>query len=50
MSTKKKKLNSAGQIVLNSKDDMRKKGIRSPDDADVIVMAYAPRGAGLWIV
>ena len=49
MSTKKKKLNSAGQIVLNSKDDMRKMGIRSPDDADVIVMAYAPRGAGLWI-
>lgn len=50
VSTKKKHLNSKGQIVLISKDDMRKKGIKSPDRADVVVMAYAPRGASLWIV
>jgi len=50
VSTKRKKLNSKGQIVLVSKDEMRKKGIKSPDRADVIVMAYAPRGAALWVM
>ncbi len=36
----KYKQNSRSQIVMESKDDMRGRGIPSPDDADAMAMAY----------
>src|SRR5438067_6867421 len=35
------KLNSRGQILLESKDDMRKRGLPSPDKADALAYAFA---------
>lgn len=37
----KYRTNSRGQILLESKDDMRKRGVPSPDRADAIAMAFA---------
>lgn len=34
--------NSRGQVVIESKDDMKKRGLPSPDNADAIVLAFAP--------
>lgn len=40
------KLDSRGRIVIESKDEMAKRGMDSPDDADACVLAFAtPRGA-----
>ena len=33
--------NSRGQIILESKDDMRKRGLPSPDRADTLMLAFA---------
>jgi len=35
------KINSRGLIQIESKDDMRKRGIKSPDEADAVAMAVA---------
>lgn len=35
------KPNSRGQIVIESKDDMKKRGLPSPDKADAAVLAFA---------
>lgn len=32
---------SRGQVVIESKDDMRKRGVPSPDRADAVMMAFA---------
>jgi hypothetical protein len=45
----KRQMTRKGKIKMMSKEDMRKAGDKSPDRADVIVMAFAPRGASLWI-
>lgn len=37
----KYKPNSRGQILLESKDDMKKRGMPSPDRADALAMAFA---------
>lgn len=37
----KYKPNSRGQIVIESKEDMKKRGLKSPDKADVIMMLFA---------
>lgn len=37
----KYKPNSRGQIVIESKDDMKKRGLGSPDKADVMMMLFA---------
>ena len=34
-------LDSRGQIVIESKDDMKKRGVNSPDDADALMLAFA---------
>jgi hypothetical protein len=39
------KFNSAGQLVLESKQDMRKRGLPSPDEADDVVILTDPKGA-----
>ncbi len=35
------KINSRGQILIESKDEMRKRGLPSPDRADAMAMAFA---------
>lgn len=41
LSTRKYKVTSKGKIQLESKDDMKKRGLRSPDRADALVLAFA---------
>lgn len=49
----KYKINMAGKILIESKDDMKKRGLQSPDRADTLAMLYAktairkPQG-GSW--
>lgn len=38
--TIKYRFNSTGQIILESKEDMRKRGLPSPDRADALVLAF----------
>jgi hypothetical protein len=33
--------NARGQVVIESKDDMRKRGVKSPDLAEAVMLAYA---------
>jgi len=35
------KFNSAGQLILESKQDMRKRGLPSPDEADAVALCFA---------
>jgi hypothetical protein len=35
------KFNSAGQLVLESKQDMRRRGLPSPDTADAVALCFA---------
>ena len=39
--------NQKGQLIIESKEDARKRGSKSPDRADVLMMAFAPVGAGV---
>jgi phage terminase large subunit len=41
LSNLKYKINSRGQIVIESKEDMKKRGLHSPDRADMVMMAFA---------
>jgi hypothetical protein len=41
LSSIKYKPNSRGQIVIESKEDMKKRGLKSPDKADMIMMLFA---------
>jgi hypothetical protein len=34
--------NARGQVVIESKDDARKRGVRSPDRAEALMLACAP--------
>ena len=36
--------NSRGQVVIESKDDARKRGVKSPDRAEAIILAFAELG------
>ena len=49
LSNIKYKLNSRGQIVIESKEDMKKRGRKSPDRGDALMLAFAKveRPAGL---
>jgi hypothetical protein len=40
------KVNSKGQLILESKDDLRKKGLPSPDLADALMLAFIYSGGG----
>lgn len=51
LSSVKWKLNSRGQIVIESKDDMKARGLESPDRAEAMLMAYARSNKvkiGVW--
>jgi phage terminase large subunit len=39
------KMTSKGQIAVESKEEMRKRGVPSPDRADGLVYAFAVEGA-----
>jgi phage terminase large subunit len=34
--------NARGQVVIESKEEARKRGVRSPDRAEAVMLAYAP--------
>ena len=42
--------NSAGQVIIESKDEMRRRGVPSPDKADALMMAFlsSSRRVKLW--
>jgi hypothetical protein len=42
-------LDSRGRIKIESKDDMRKRGLPSPDRADVVAQSFRP-GACMRVV
>lgn len=44
LSTRKYRITSKGKIHLESKDDMKRRGLRSPDRADAVVLAFAKTG------
>jgi hypothetical protein len=43
-------LDSRGRIKIESKDDMRKRGMPSPDRADTTAMAFSRRGGASFAV
>ncbi len=42
------KHNSRGQIEIETKDDARKRGVKSPDRAEAIMLAFASQGGSIW--
>ncbi|OKP91315.1 phage terminase large subunit [Paenibacillus sp. P32E] len=45
LSTRKYSVTSKGKIILESKKEMKKRGLRSPDRADALILAFAKTGA-----
>lgn len=43
-------LTSKGQVKIESKDDMRKRGVKSPDDADAVMYGMADTDTGFDII
>ena len=43
-----RKWNTSGKILVESKDDMRTRGISSPDFADSLAYCFAPTNLGMW--
>lgn len=51
LSLPKWKRTAAGKILIESKDEMRRRGVKSPDFADALAMTfYAPTAADEWLV
>lgn len=50
LSTVRYGLDSAGNLVVESKDAMKKRGLRSPDLADGLGLTFAPDGPALMII
>jgi hypothetical protein len=46
LASRKTTCDSRGRIKLESKEDLRARGLKSPDRADAVVGAFAMRGAG----
>src|SRR5215813_13091167 len=42
--------NSRGQIVIESKEDARKRGVKSPDRAEAVMLAFAERRTALGVI
>lgn len=42
--------NSRGQIVIESKEEARKRGVKSPDRAEAVILAFADLGATLGLI
>jgi phage terminase large subunit len=47
LSTRKYSITPKGRIRLETKEDMKKRGLRSPDRADALVLAFAPVGVAV---
>lgn len=45
LSTRKYSVTSKGKIILESKKEMKKRGLRSPDRADALILAFAKTGS-----
>ncbi|OKP78743.1 terminase B [Paenibacillus helianthi] len=45
LSTRKYSVTSKGKIILESKKEMKKRGLRSPDRTDALILAFAKTGA-----
>ena len=43
LSTPRRHFDKAGRVKVESKDDLKKRDIDSPNDADAFIMAYAPQ-------
>jgi hypothetical protein len=51
LTQRKYRMTSKGKIALERKEDMKKRGLDSPDRADAVVLAFAKDGrkrAGTW--
>ena len=44
----KYKFDSSGKITVEPKDDMKKRGLRSPDLADALALTFAPNKMSIW--
>jgi hypothetical protein len=42
------KYNSAGQLLLESKQDMRRRGVPSPDEADAVALCFSEPDGGAY--
>ncbi|WP_238353835.1 hypothetical protein [Paenibacillus sp. 23TSA30-6] len=40
LATRKWRMTSKGKMILESKDDMKKRGLKSPDRADAFVLTF----------
>lgn len=45
----KYKFTSRGQRQIESKEDMKKRGLKSPDSADAVMLAFAPVQSNAWL-
>jgi phage terminase large subunit len=48
LTTRKYRMTSKGKIVLERKEDMKKRGLDSPDRADAVALAFAPSQELTW--
>lgn len=48
LTTRKYKMSSKGRIKLERKEDMKKRGLDSPDRADAVSLAFAPEKEMQW--
>ena len=48
LSSVKYKIDSSGRLVIESKDEMKRRGLRSCDLADGLNLTFAPNTAGIW--
>ncbi|KYC94378.1 hypothetical protein B4102_3599 [Heyndrickxia sporothermodurans] len=48
LTTRKYKMTSKGRIMLERKEDMKKRGLDSPDRADAVALAFAPEKEMQW--
>ena len=42
------KYDSSGRLLLESKADMRKRGVPSPDEADAVALCFSERDGGAF--
>ena len=45
----KYKIDSSGRLIVESKDDMKRRGLRSPDIADALGLTFATTGLAMNI-
>lgn len=48
LTTRKYRMTSKGRIALERKEDMKKRGLDSPDRADAVALAFAPEKEMYW--